>query len=369
MIPVDQPHLEVAGLSHPGEKRDHNEDRFLVQAFRRERDGKPALLALVADGIGGHQAGEVAAELTVATIRDRLAESPGRDPIKDLARAVAAAGEVVYQASQEADERQGMGSTVAAVWIIGDRLYTASVGDSRIYLWRRGRLQQLTVDHTWLQEALEYRIIRPEEAEGHPHAHVLRRYVGGPRGTEPDLRLRLSPNDSNSRALRNQGHRLRPGDRLLLCSDGLTDLVRDEEIAAELAALPPSQVVANLVETARARGGHDNITAVAIAVPGEPPRSRAWLGCAALLVAVAGLVAFVGAGLAAAWWFGLWPWQGAPRATATAPSATMAPPAAAPPPTAAPPAAPSPTPPPTASPTPAALRPTSTPVPLPTVSP
>lgn len=328
MSPLEHAHLQIAALSHPGETGKNNEDRYSVSA--ELLGGRlPSVLAVVADGIGGHLAGEVASQLSVDTVVARLAQASGRFPVRELRSAVIDAARAVSAASQESEERRGMGSTLAAAWVLGERLFTAFVGDSRIYLMRDGTLHQTSVDHTWVQEALEHKVITPEEARDHPNAHVLRRHLGGSQVPEPDIRLRLSPGESDSRSRSNQGLRLRPGDQVLLCTDGLTDLVSEGETRRLLTAHPPEEVVRQLVDLARARGGHDNITVVLLTVPPRPPvpagtriLRRAAAGAAGVLATLAVILAVSAAG----WWFGLWPWTRStpvPVADALTPQATI----------------------------------------------
>ncbi len=278
MNPEPSPHLPFSALSHPGETGKNNEDRWAVRGFRLEADGTPVTLAVVTDGIGGHQAGEIAAELALDTFVASLATYQDGDPIPALQAAVERASRAVTTASLESPDREGMGSTLSAVWVIGTRLYTVSVGDSRIYRLRLGQLQQLTIDHTWVQEAIDHHLIPPSMARHHPNAHVLRRHLGGQQTPVPDFRLRLSPEESDEQSRANQGLTLLPGDRLLLCTDGLTDLVRDREIRASLRRRPLPEAVEHLVRQARRRGGYDNITVLALAVPGGAAQGvRRWL--------------------------------------------------------------------------------------------
>jgi len=306
MIRTDRPHFLVAANSHPGETGKNNEDAFSVTSYQLEVGRTPSLLVVVADGIGGHQAGEVAAHLAVDTVVQRVASSTGREPLAVLRAGVVEAGRAIQRAAALSPDHEGMGSTIAIAWEIGGRLYTVSVGDSRIYLLRAGELHRLTIDHTWVQEALDHGIITPDEARGHPHAHVLRRHLGGQQDPQPDQRLRLEANESDARSLANQGLVLRQGDQILLCSDGLTDLVPDDEIRSILAAQPPAVSVPTLIDLARARGGHDNITVVAALVPAPPRRRRPALPV--LLLASLLLLVVVAAGSLALLWLGLWPW-------------------------------------------------------------
>lgn len=310
MSPLDHAHLQIAALSHPGETGKNNEDRYSVTADLL--GGRlPSVLAVVADGIGGHLAGEVASQLTVDTFVARLQHATGRFPVRELRSAVIEAARAVSRASQESEERRGMGSTVSAAWVLGDRLFTAFVGDSRIYWMRQGVLRQTSVDHTWIQEALEHRVITPEEARDHPNAHVLRQHLGGSQVPDPDLRLRLSASESDARSRSNQGLRLRPGDQVLLCTDGLTDLVSESETRSLLTAHTPPEAAQQLVDLARARGGHDNITVVLLTVPprvAEPVRRRLLRRRAAGAAGALGLLALIIVASGAGWWFGLWPW-------------------------------------------------------------
>jgi len=123
-----------------------------------------------------------------------------------------------------------MGTTCACAWVIGSQLFIASVGDSRVYLLRNGSLIQLTVDHTWVQEAVEKGILGPEDVRNHPNVHVIRRYLGSSKTPQADTRLRLAKEETDTQAHSNQGLCLLPGDLLLLCTDGLTDVVEDADI-------------------------------------------------------------------------------------------------------------------------------------------
>jgi PPM family protein phosphatase len=304
MIRTDRPHLIVAAQSHPGETGKNNEDAFSVTTYELEAGKVPSLLAVVADGIGGHQAGEVASRLAVETLVQRVAASSGRDPLRVLRAAVLEASHAIQRAAAHAPDQEGMGSTIAVAWEIGGRLYTVSVGDSRIYLLRGKALRRLTTDHTWVQEALDHGIISPEEAHHHPNAHVLRRHLGGAQDPQPDFRLRLNAEESDARAQANQGLQLRAGDHLLVCSDGLTDLVTDAEIQTVLGANPPVAATQAFTDLARARGGHDNITVITVVIPSARPR-RSMLR---LLLTSALLLVLVAAGALGLWWFGLWPW-------------------------------------------------------------
>ena len=362
------PHMTVAALSHAGGKRTNNEDRYSVTPFLNKGTRTPCLLAIVADGIGGHVAGEVASQLTVDAIVRSIAASDGRNPVTQLGSAVVDAAHAVADAAQQAPEHHGMGSTVVAVWILGDRLHTAYVGDSRIYLLRESELLQLTTDHTWVQEAIEHEIISPEEARSHPHAHVLRRAIGSPQTPEPDMRIRLPSAAGVLPSEANQGLRLQPSDRILLCSDGLTDLVSNREIKELLAQHSPDQAVRKLVDLALARGGHDNVTVVVLAPRRARRRLRLlrapWIVLAGLGFGLLTLAAIIAA-LVISLRMGLWslPWAVPTPTTSAAGSETFSPQLALTP-TPFPPLASG-----TSADVPLAATHTSTPIPLATIAP
>jgi len=288
-------HLDIAAASHPGKAGKKNEDRYRVSSFLTgpERD-IPAVLAVLCDGIGGHRAGEVAAQMGVDLITEVVLASDGEKPLKTLEKAIRHANHAIFEASLSDRGRKGMGATCACAWVIDDRLYTANLGDSRIYLLRGDHILQLSTDHTWLQEAFDAGIIDDPEAEDHPNAHVIRRYLGSSKAPRPDFRLWFFEGEGDAEALENQGLRLEPGDMLLLCSDGLTDLVSDEEIHSLIKSTPLSKVPSALSVLANDRGGHDNITVIVIGVPTgsaeegrKARRPRRLVGC------LVGLLIFV----------------------------------------------------------------------------
>lgn len=300
MTSTERPHLRVATRTHPGMRGKNNEDRYGVfSQVLGETDPRHTTLLLVADGIGGHRAGEVAAEIAVQEISRSVADSEGREPPQALAQGIIRASQAIHQQAQAQQEQSGMGATCVCAWVIEDRLYAAAVGDSRLYLLRNGSLQQLTTDHTWVREALDLGYITPQEAVGHPNLHVIRRYLGSAHEVVPDLRMRLDPAETDLQAEGNQGTELTPGDRLLLCSDGLSDLVDDTEILNTLHDRDLEQALDQLVDLANARGGHDNITIIAAeypaARPASTPKPPAWRR-----LALMGLVVLLGLGFCGA---------------------------------------------------------------------
>jgi len=284
MIRTQRSHLNVDAHSHPGMTGKNNEDRYGVASFiASQQDRTPILFAVLADGIGGHRGGEVAAELAVNHIMQAAARCDGKFSRHIIEDAVSEASDAIASHSASNEELKGMGATCAIVWIIGDKLHTAYVGDSRIYLLRGGRIQQVTIDHSWVQEAIDKGIITPELARDHPNVHVIRRYLGSPVPPDPDFRLNLFDGEGAQHAENNQGVRLHPNDILLLCSDGLTDLVWNDEIL-EIVRSKSSLKEASraLIDLANERGGHDNTTVILIGVPAnirklEARKSPSWL--------------------------------------------------------------------------------------------
>jgi serine/threonine protein phosphatase PrpC len=269
MIRIARAHLNVEAQTHAGMTGKNNEDRYAIASFVLDkRDRTPVLFAVLADGIGGHRAGEVAAELAVNHVMQAVARSDGRHIRRTIEDAVSEASDAIAAHSESNENLKGMGATCATTWIVGDKLHTAYVGDSRIYLVRSGRIQQLTVDHTWVQEAIERGVLTPEMARQHPNVHVIRRYLGSPTPPDPDFRMKLFNDEGDQHAENNQGLQLQPNDILLLCSDGLTDLAWNDEILEVIRSKPNLKEASRaLIELANSRGGHDNITVVLISVP------------------------------------------------------------------------------------------------------
>lgn len=220
--------------------RDHNEDSLVVA---------PPLY-VVCDGMGGHAAGEVASEIAVRVIENR---APQHADVEELGRAVEEANLAIIRAAREGRGREGMGTTCTAAILEGERLVIAQVGDSRAYLLSKGRLQQLTRDHSLMANLIEAGHITKEEAKVHPQRSVITRALGSDPRMLPDL-FELDVN---------------PGDRLLICSDGLTTMLSDEEIAQLLARTADPQLCARqLVNAAIAAGGYDNVTVIVADVTG-----------------------------------------------------------------------------------------------------
>jgi protein phosphatase len=265
--------LKVGYRTHEGMSGKHNEDFLGVFAWKVS-DSETFYLGVVADGVGGQTAGEIASHLTVTTIQEYFDKLPQLDDInKHLEQSILAANEAVYIASQQNVEYQGMSTTVAMAAIFANRLYTAYVGDSRLYLMRDGRLLQISVDHTWAQEAIEAGLLSPEEAKTHPNRNVIRRHLGGGLDVQVDHRLVLQASQSPSGTEKNQGTPLRESDTILICSDGLTDMITDESVHESLHKhfydLPTAS--SELIDKANAAGGRDNITVVILQVPGKAP--------------------------------------------------------------------------------------------------
>lgn len=295
---IQHSHLPVTAMTHPGMRGKNNEDRYGVTAFRMEgkTGSTPALLAVLCDGIGGHRAGEVAAEIAVHRISAEVAERGETTPaVETLQSAITTASQEIYDQARINHHQEGMGATCTCAWIIGRKLYLASVGDTRAYLLRDGGIRQLTTDHTWIQEAIDKGLITPDQAEGHPNTHVIRRFLGSPQPPEVDLRLKLEDHETDEEARANQGMALLDDDILLLCSDGLTDLVADDEIAMALYSQPAEEAAEFLTNLANTRAGHDNITLVIIQAP--PHRAvvkrrspLGWLLAGALIILATGIL-------------------------------------------------------------------------------
>ncbi|MEK7312001.1 MAG: protein phosphatase 2C domain-containing protein [Chloroflexota bacterium] len=331
--------LIIGHQSHAGETGKNNEDRALnlsYQGLPGEKGG--VTLAVVADGIGGHRAGEVASQIAIDTFTSLFDQSDSRSYLDLFARAFSTVSQTLAKHIANNPASEGMGTTCSVALIANRRLYTAFIGDSRIYLLRDGSIRQISVDHTWVQEAIEHGILNKQEARKHPNRHVVRRHLGAGQDPTPDYRMQLEDSESAETARRNQGMPLKPGDIVLLSSDGMTDLVEDHEILAAFQGKSPQEAVDSLVLLARQRGGYDNITITAVQVPttDEPTvvgkRKRrgiapALLGGTALaaILGIAGFVLLIALAVGVYFVFFNNPLQPTPTATVAVPTMTTAP--------------------------------------------
>jgi PPM family protein phosphatase len=268
MIRTNQAHLYVTAQTHPGMSGKNNEDNYAVSAYIiSPMNPIPSVFAVVSDGIGGHKAGEVASNMVVELISSAVEKRNGGHPLEVFEESFYHTSEEVYQKAEHDSQFKGMGATAACAWVIGMQLYTATAGDSRIYFIRDRRIQQLSRDHTWVQEALEKGVIEKAVLKTHPNLHVIRRYIGSNIPPEPDLRMFLQPDESDKTARNNQGLALVPGDVVLLCTDGLSDYLDDAEILTLLQGRTLQQAGEAMIKLACDREGHDNITVVMLGVP------------------------------------------------------------------------------------------------------
>ncbi len=241
------------GLSHIGRKRKANQDAFLV-------DDELGLY-VVADGMGGHAAGEVASQEAVEAVygmvkrglrdlmplRDPLSEEAARAACRLVEAAVQGATYMVFSLAELDRRKSGMGTTISAIVVSGDYAVVGQVGDSRVYRVSGGETHLLTEDHTLIAWQLKQGLITPQEAVISPHRNVITRAVGSRDYVEVDTRI----------------VGLTPGDRFLLCSDGLHGYVKDEDIAP-IVSLGGTEAVQRFIDLANERGGRDNITAVLV---------------------------------------------------------------------------------------------------------
>jgi len=231
--------LDMVGLSDRGKKRTLNEDSFFIQP----EEG----LGLVADGMGGHQAGEVASAIIARVFKDKHAALKERPPDESLKSLIEEANHIILSTSKDNVEFRGMGSTLTAILFSAGGYTVAQVGDSRAYVLRGGKLIQITEDHSLVQAQINMGVITAEQAKHSRLRHILTRSMGGHEEVLIDLR----------------SGDVKPGDLYLLCSDGFHGELTEEEIA-NLLALPEalSDKARNLIHFANDRDGSDNITVV-----------------------------------------------------------------------------------------------------------
>jgi protein phosphatase len=246
--------IAYRAISDVGRKRKGNEDSLFLNPEQK--------LFVVADGMGGHAAGEVASKVAVDAINEFVCLTGGDEEItwpfgldesisydgNRLKTAIRHANRKVLEATREKTEYEGMATTVAAVLVDGDVANLGHVGDSRIYLFSEGVFTQLTSDHSWVNEQIQSGVISVDQARSHPLRNVVTRALGGKADLAVDMQTR----------------RMKAGDVLLLCSDGLTAMVPDEDIARILAEAKGDveKAAKDLVAEANAHGGEDNITVV-----------------------------------------------------------------------------------------------------------
>jgi len=260
-VALPDPHLAICGATDVGAMRADNQDTFVIADLRSGDLSNPCsrteiplskrgILLLVCDGMGGAAAGDLAARIAAEAVKQQLVgagSAVAEHPNESLKRAVCGANGAVLAEAKAHPEARGMGTTCTAAIVLPDRLFVAQVGDSRAYLLRDGRLQPLTRDQTMADQLLEIGALRPDEVHTYRYRHVLLQAVG--------TRSTIEPITSEVR--------LRRGDRILLCSDGLHGPVPDQAIARILgAAADINSVAHDLIQAALAAGGPDNVTVV-----------------------------------------------------------------------------------------------------------
>jgi PPM family protein phosphatase len=233
--------FEIGGATDVGRRRTGNEDSFEVVELP---DG--GVICVVADGMGGHQAGEVASRLAVETIRGTLGGGSEVEP-EALVRAVQSANRMVYVEAGSDPQKQGMGTTIVCALLRDGRATLVNVGDSPALLVRGETAAQVTHDHSWVAEEIERGSLQPEDAASHPYRHILTRSLGIANHVEVEEYEPLE---------------LQPGDVLVLCSDGLSEHVPPEDLPDMVADRTAAEAAEALVALANERGGSDNITVV-----------------------------------------------------------------------------------------------------------
>jgi serine/threonine protein phosphatase PrpC/uncharacterized membrane-anchored protein YhcB (DUF1043 family) len=244
--------LTYVPISDIGMEREENQD------YQGQDLTPHGFLFVVADGMGGHAGGATASQMAVNHIKRAMREVNIQEPDRALEYAVRYANQLIWQKSQARADLRGMGSTVVTLLLAGEVAWLAHVGDSRIYLLRGDRLMQLTKDHTMVQRLLDEGLLDEESARHHPTSHVLSRSLGGLQ----DVYVEIFEAPI----------RVQQGDIFFMCSDGLTGMLYDEEIATVLMDYEPHDAARILVDEANARGGHDNITIALIRVDQVPLR-------------------------------------------------------------------------------------------------
>lgn len=256
--------LQMVARTDPGLVRSHNEDAVFAD---------PELgVAILADGMGGYSAGEVASGMATMLLSSSFARlvptlvpealNAGGGPVQLLNDEICSANAAIFNASQSETSYAGMGTTLAMAWFLDNRVYVAHVGDSRVYRLRGDRLAQLTRDHSLLQEQLDNGMISEEEARYSATRNLVTRALG----VEPEVEVEIHVHDALS------------GDLLLLCSDGLNDMLDDDEIATTLRVMGGhlAQAADRLVEQANLLGGRDNVSVVLARVDGEFSVAGGW---------------------------------------------------------------------------------------------
>jgi serine/threonine protein phosphatase PrpC len=231
-----------------GVVRSGNEDAFLM--------APDAGVFIVADGMGGHAAGEVASEMSVQIVGRSLENVVGRpdaEAAETIRKGIVEANAAIFQRTLVEQDKRGMGTTVTAMVINGERYMIGQVGDSRAYLLRDGQLLQITKDHSYVQEQVDAGYLTPAQARTHPYSNVITRCVGANSDVAPDV----------------YGGTLHGSDHFLLASDGLTGMLEDEDLLTILTSgRSPGELVDKLISEANRRGGLDNVTVIIVRIDG-----------------------------------------------------------------------------------------------------
>jgi len=248
------PRLVWAARTDVGMIRSGNEDSFAAEA-----DAARGLF-IVADGMGGHAAGEVASEMAVRIVQRELGDlrTTDGDAEQRMGESLRRANRAIHDRTIAETDKQGMGTTASVLLLVGSRYLIGQVGDSRVYLLRDGALRQLTKDHSYVQEQVDAGFLTPEQARYHPYSNVITRCVGASPSVEPDV----------------YSGEARTGDLFLVASDGLTGMVDDRRLQQLLLArVTPERMVHSLISEANGRGGLDNITAIVVMLTpaADPP--------------------------------------------------------------------------------------------------
>lgn len=245
------PKLTFGAKTDMGKVRENNEDKheFYVTENRAEIAAKGQVF-VVCDGMGGHEAGQCASELATKTFIDVYRSHPSEDIAVCAKSAITASTRFINDIALAIPSRKGMGTTLSALIICQDQAMVVQVGDSRVYRLRNGELRQLTTDHTWVEETVAAGLMNREDAEQHPYRHVITRALGTERDVNPDIFIEF----------------IEQGDQFMICSDGVTNHVQDDQIESILSTYSPSESAWRLVGDALVGGGSDNATVIVVRV-------------------------------------------------------------------------------------------------------